>query len=72
MEILAKLQEYKNYLLMAIVFVLAVILIFNFGLILQTIGLFFTLKFVYENLIFVESRNQLMEKVNNIIKQVNG
>lgn len=72
MEILAKLQEYKNYLSMAIVFVLAVILIFNFGLILQTIGLFFTLKFVYENLIFVESRNQLMEKVNNIIKQVNG
>ena len=72
MEILAKLQEYKNYLLMAIVLVLAIILIFNFGLILQTIGLFFTLKFVYENLIFVESRNQLREKVNNIIKQVNG
>lgn len=66
MEVLSNLEKYKQLLILVLSVVLSVLVVFNLGLLLKVVGLYYTIKFVYTKLLFAEDRKVFLESLRKI------
>ena len=64
------LSQYKSTILLVLGFLFSLLLLFNFGLILKLIGLYYVSKFLYKNLLFAKDRDDTLLKLKNLVKEV--
>jgi len=66
MEALSYLEKYKQVLFLVLSVLLSFVIVFNLGLLLKVVGLYYSARFIYTKLLFAEDRKTFFESLRKI------